>query len=178
MQQQVDDLRAVLQWLSNETQQTVIVFGVSLGATIALRAAEHEHTNVKALVVISPDAHTADSDASARSFLREKIALANDHRLSAKLVKLGEPPYIDPAAFQRRAGLLTDLGGIERGKRFSALLRETLFSLVGAYGFFGMVKALRNMNRIQRRLLPQLVSLSLFSNPPRLAVPVHFVFGE
>jgi pimeloyl-ACP methyl ester carboxylesterase len=34
------------------------------------------------------------------------------------------------------------------------------------------------MNLIQRRLLPELVSLDLFADPPRLAVPVHYVFGE
>jgi len=178
LQQQVDDLRTVLQWLSNETKQTVIVFGVSLGATIALLAAEQERTHVKALVVISPDAHTANSDASVSTFLRAKSALAQNRRLSAKLMKLGEPPYTDPAAFQLRAGLLTDLGGIEHGKRFRALLRETLFSLIRTYGFFGTVNAMRNMNWIQRQLLSSLVSLNLFSNPPRLAVPVHFVFGE
>jgi pimeloyl-ACP methyl ester carboxylesterase len=34
------------------------------------------------------------------------------------------------------------------------------------------------MNLIQRKLLPELVSLDLFANPPRLAVPVHYIFGE
>ncbi|MHB1280639.1 MAG: alpha/beta fold hydrolase [Acidithiobacillus sp.] len=178
LQQQVDDLRTVLQWLKNETKQTVIVFGVSLGATLALQAAEHERDAVKAVIAISPDAHTASSDASVFSFLRAKSTFSKNRRLSAKLMKLGEPPYTDSAAFQLRASLLTELGGIERGKRFGALLRETLFSLIGAYGFFGAAKAMRNMNLIQRKLLPQLVSLNLFTNPPRLAVPVHYVFGE
>ena len=35
---QADDLRAVLRWLFDETEQSVIVFGVSLGGTIALQA--------------------------------------------------------------------------------------------------------------------------------------------
>ena len=34
------------------------------------------------------------------------------------------------------------------------------------------------MNLIQRQLLPELVSLNLLADPPRLAVPVHYVFGE
>lgn len=178
LQQQVDDLRTVLQWLKNETRQTAIVFGVSLGATIALLAAEHERENVKTVVAISPDAHTASSDVSVSSFLRAQSVIAQNRRLSSKLLKLGEPPYTDSAAFQLRASLLADLGGIERGKRFSALLRETLFSLIGTYGFLGTAKAMRNMNLVQSKMLPQLVSLNLFSNPPRLAVPVHYIFGE
>ncbi len=177
-QQSVDDLRAVLQWLKNETRQTVIVFGISLGATIALHAAEHERDSVKAVIAISPDANTARSDASAASFLTAQSITTNDRRLSAKLIKLGEPPYTDSAAFQLRASILADLGGIERGKKFSALLKETIFSLIGSYGFLGTARAMRNMNRIQNKLLPQLVSLNLFSAPPRLSVPVHYIFGE
>jgi hypothetical protein len=57
---------------------------------------------------------------------------------------------VDAAAFQRRASLLVDLGTIERGKTFGALLRETLFSMIRTYGVFGTVKALRNLNLVQR----------------------------
>ena len=178
LQQQIDDLCTVLQWLQNETKQTVIVFGISLGATIALRAAEHEPDRAESVIAISPDANTASSDACARSFLEEQILLSKSRRLSGKIKKLGEPPYRDSAAFQRRARLLADLGGIERGRKFSALLRETLLGMIRTYGLVGAVKALRNLNLIQRELLPQLASLDLFANPPRLAIPVHYVFGE
>lgn len=160
------------------TKQTVIVFGISLGATIVLQAVEHEPDKAKSAIAISPDANTASSDASVYSFLQEQNAHAGSSRLSGRLKKLGEPPYTDSAAFQRRARLLTDLGGIERGKKFSALLRETLFGMLRTYGFFGTAKALRNLNLIQRKLLPELVSLDLFAHPPHLAVPVHYVFGE
>ena len=178
LQQQVADLRFVLRWLQNETKQTVIVFGISLGATISLHAVEHESDKTKSLIAISPDANTAGSDASVYSFLQEKSVLAGSGRLSKKVKKLGPPPYTDSAAFQLRARLLTDLGGIERGKKFSAVLRETLFGMIRTYGLLGTLKSLRNMNLIQRVLLPELVSLDLFANPPDLAIPVHYVFGE
>ena len=176
--QQVDDLRAILQWLHHETKHTVIVFGISLGATIALRAVESEPDKVKSVIAISPDADTAGSDASVYSFLQDQSILARDGRLSGRVKKIGMPPYTDSAAFQGRASLLADLGTIEQGKNYSAILRETLFAMIRTYGLFGTAKALRNMNLIQRKLLPELVSLDLFANPPRLAVPVHYVFGE
>jgi pimeloyl-ACP methyl ester carboxylesterase len=94
------------------------------------------------------------------------------------VANLGKPPYLDPAAFQQRARLLADLGGIEHGRTFNALLRETLFSLIATYGVVGAIKTLRNMNVVQRRLLPDIASVDLLANPPRLAVPVHFLFGE
>jgi pimeloyl-ACP methyl ester carboxylesterase len=178
LHQQLDDLRAILQWLHKETKHTVVVFGISLGATIVLRAVEHEPDKVKSVIAISPDANTAGSDASVYSFLKEQSVLAEGHRLSARIKKLGRPPYTDSAAFQRRASLLADLGAMERGKKFSRILRETLFGMIRTYGLVGTAKALRNMNLIQRKLLPELVSLDLFANPPRLAVPVHYIFGE
>jgi proline iminopeptidase len=178
LQQQVADLRTLLKWLHDETRQKIIVFGISLGATIALQAIESESDKVKSLIGISPDADTAGSDAAVYSFLQEQRGLAASQRFSAKLKKLGEPPYTDPALFQLRGRLLADMGGIERGKKFGAILRETLFGMLRVYGLVGTAKALRNMNLIQRVLLPQLVSLNLFANPPRLAIPVHYIFGE
>src|SRR5579862_5080996 len=126
LHQQVEDLRAILQWLHNETKRTVIVLGISLGATIALRAVEHEPEKVRSVVAISPDANTAGSDASAYAFLQEQSLLAGGRQLSGRAKKLGRPPYTDSAAFQRRAGLLADLGTIERGRKFRAILSETL----------------------------------------------------
>jgi pimeloyl-ACP methyl ester carboxylesterase len=176
--QQVEDLRAILRWLHNETRQTVLVLGISLGATIALLAAENEPDKVKSVIAISPDANTIESDAAVYSFLQEQSVLATDGRLSGRVKKLGRPPHTDSAAFQSRASLLADLGTIEQGKNFNAILRETLFAMIRTYGLLGTAKALRNMNLIQRKLLPELVSLDLFASPPRLAVPVHYVFGE
>lgn len=178
LQQQVDDLRSVLRWLRNETQKAVIVFGISLGATISLQAAAHEPEAVKSVIAISPDADTASSDAAAYAFLQEQSALSKDRRFGERVKKLGQPPYTDPAVFQLRGRLLADLGGIEYGKKFSGVLRETLWGMIRAYGFVGTAKALRNMNLLQSKLLPELVSLDLFADPPRLAVPVHYVFGE
>jgi len=178
LKQQVADLCSVLNWMQNETKQKIIVFGISLGATIALQAAESESDKIKSLICISPDADTARSDAAVYAFLQEQRGLAATQRFRAKLKKLGEPPYTDPTAFQLRGRLLADMGGIEHGKKFSAILKETLFGMLRVYGLVGTVKALRNMNLIQRALLPQLVSLNLFANPPRLATPVHYVFGE
>src|SRR5579863_6054316 len=41
LRQQVDDLRAVLQWLHTQTKQRVLVLGISLGGAIVLQAVEH-----------------------------------------------------------------------------------------------------------------------------------------
>src|SRR5262249_39680086 len=116
-------------------------------------------------------------DAAAFSFLQEVSAQSDKRRLVRLIKKLGPPPYTTPRPFQLRTRLLTDLGGIERGKRFVELLSSLLYSLIGTYGWFGTVAALRNMNAIQRRLLPELARLNLFANWPRPAIPVRYIFG-
>ena len=175
---QVDDLRTVLTWLQSETQQRVLILGISIGGTIALQAVEHESDRVKAVVAISPDSQTSRSDDAAAAFLREQARRADHRRLRRRLVKLGEPPYLTPDAFQRRARLLADLGTIERRKTFGGLLRELLPALIRTYGVVGGVKALRNMTIVLRQLLPEIASLDLLAHPPRVTVPVHYVFGE
>lgn len=110
--QQIDDLRTVLTWVHAETKQGVTMLGISIGGTMALRAAEHEPSRVKAVVAISPDSHTAGSDAASYHFLQEQARRGGSRRLSRRVAKLKPPPYLSPAAFQRRAGLLADLGTI------------------------------------------------------------------
>src|SRR5262249_6290498 len=176
--QQIDDLRTVLQWLHGETKQRARMLGISWGGTIALQAAEHEFDRVKSVIAISPDLQTTTSDASTSDFLQEQGLRAGSARVSRQVMKLGPPPYVDWAAFQRRARLLADLGTIDRGKTFSGLLREMLFDMIRTYGVVGTVKTVRNMNLVQRKLLPEIALLDLFAKPPRVAVPVHYVFGE
>ncbi len=177
MARQVDDLRSVLQWLHGETRQRVLILGISIGATLALQAVEHEPDRVKAVVAVSPDARTALSDAAADTFLR-KQALAGNGRMRRRVAALAPPPYTDADSFQRRVRLLSDLGTIEYGRTFSALVRELLIALVRTYGVLGAVRALRNMNVVTRRLLPEIATLDLLAHPPRVTVPVHYVFGE
>jgi pimeloyl-ACP methyl ester carboxylesterase len=178
MAQQVDDLRAVLRWLHGQTGQRVLILGISLGATMALQAVEREFARLRAVVAISPDSHTDRSDAAAHAFLQGAMRRADGRRLRRRVMKLGPPPCVDAAAFRRRASLLADLGTIERGRTFSGLLLETLAGMITAYGAAGAVRALRNMNILQRRLLADIVALDLLAHPPRVMIPVHYVFGE
>jgi len=176
--QQVDDLRQVMRWLHNETGQRVLVLGISWGATVVLQAVENEADHVSSVVAISPDLQTAGNDAAAHAFLEELALRGDDGRLRRKVAKLGPPPYADLAGLQGRARILMDLGTIERKKNFIGLIRELVVDLVRTYGVIGGMRALPNMNAVQRSLLPAMVALDFLACPPRITVPVHYVFGE
>ena len=177
MQQQVSDLRTVVRWFFEQTNQRVIVLAISMGATFALLAAEDAREHVKAVVAVSPDSHTAIGDAAADAFIRTH-GVENARRGMRKRARtLPTPPYTDLSGFQQRARLLGDLGALEHGRTFAALLGETLLSLLRTYGPAGAIRTLRNLTRIQRRMMPQINGLDLFASPPRVPVPVYYVFG-
>jgi pimeloyl-ACP methyl ester carboxylesterase len=176
--QQVEDLRSVLRWFHGETGQRILVFGISIGGTITLQAAEQEPDLVKAVIAISPDAQTSISDAAANAFLQAQASGPEHRRLRQRVITLGPPPYLDLPSLQRRARLLADLGTIVHGRTFGELTREFFFALIRTYGVVGSARALRNMTIVQRKLLPEIASLNLFVRPPRIMVPVHYVFGE
>jgi pimeloyl-ACP methyl ester carboxylesterase len=174
--QQIEDLRTVLRWVHRETGQAVNLLGISLGATISLLAAALEPERVRSIVAISLDADIGASDASVQSFLRDEIDRSGG-RYRQRLERLAPPPYLEPRDLQQRARLLADLGAIERRKNFNALLHEMLVSSIRAYGLVGTFRSLRNMNLIQAAILPELARLDLLADPPRVAMPVHFVLG-
>ena len=176
--QQIEDLRTVLTWFHGESKQRVTMLGISIGATLVLQAVERDCDRVKAVIAVSPDAHTRDADAAADAFLQNQARRTANRRLASRVAKLARPPYVDSTTFQQRARLLADLGTIEYGKTFTALLRETLFGMIAAYGVVGTGRALRNVNLVLRRLLPQILPLDLYADPPQVMVPVHYVFGE
>jgi len=178
MQQQVADLRTVVQWFFEETNQRVMVLAISIGGTVALQAADHELEYLKAIVAVSPDSHTGIGDAAAYEFIRTEGVRARRRGLKRRALGVPKPPYLTPATLQQRTRVLADLGAIEHGRTFPALLLELSFSLLRTYGLAGTVRALRNMNLVQRRMLEQINSLDLLVNPPRVKVPVRYVFGE
>ena len=175
--QQVKDLRSVIERLSEETHRPVVLFGISMGATISLLAAAQAAGRVQAVIAISPDLQTRAGDAAVDTFLHEQARVRGSGRLRRALLKFGPPPYVDPRSFQRRAILLADLGTIERGRTFLGLVSEMVIAMLGTYGVAGTIKALRSMNIIQSRMLADVAALDLFTAPPLLTVPVHYVFG-
>jgi pimeloyl-ACP methyl ester carboxylesterase len=177
MQQQVADLTTVVRWFFEQTNQRVILLAISMGGTFALRAAENGLEHVKAIVAVSPDSHTATGDAAADAFIRTHGVKNARRGTRERALTLPKPPYTDASGFHQRARLLADLGAIEHGRTFAGLVVETLFSVLRTYGPAGAIRTVRNMTRIQRELMPPINALDLFTNPPRVAVPVHYVFG-
>lgn len=171
LDRQIDDLGAWLRHITRESSQEVTLLGISLGATMALMAAGGGMQGIRAIVAVSPDLKFPDIDLAVADYL---YGNATPGQLP-KLKKLGAPPYLEPARFQQRAQLLADAGAIRRGKRFLSLAGEMILDLLKTYGLVGTLRSLRNMSRVRRRMLPELVGLDVLPDLPRIACPVHYV---
>ena len=175
---QVADLLTVVRWLARTTRQPVVLLAISLGATVALQAAARDSADIAALVLVSLDADISASDTAVFHLLQEVGSRGGKPGMARRVRKLGPPPYLLPTQLQLRARLLTDLGGIERGKGSAGLLWSSFSSLIRTYGWIGAWRTLRNMNTVQRRVLPELPTVNLFRDWPQPSVAVHYIFGD
>jgi pimeloyl-ACP methyl ester carboxylesterase len=174
---QEEDLVQVVTWLSERTGQKVLLFGISFGGTLALRAAAYNRSLLRAVIAISPDTDVARSDKAAYQTIVDRARIPHSPIRPVQATSLGPPPYGDTKRFQARLRLLADLGSIEYGKRYGAILMEMLKSLIKTYGVMSLARVLGNMETIQRRLLDELARLNLFSAWPKTKAPIHLVFG-
>ena len=118
-QQQVDDLRAVLRGVHNETHQAVILFGISLGGSAACEP-QNRSRRASSRWSPSPLIETLARGRWAHAFSSSKPLFQKNLLLSAKLKKLGELPCTEVGPFQLRASMSADLGTVEHGKKFSS----------------------------------------------------------
>jgi pimeloyl-ACP methyl ester carboxylesterase len=173
---QEKDLVFVVDWLSKQTGNKVSILGISIGATIALKAAGQEFLPIKTVIAVSPDTDVSMGDKAAQQSIL--FAAQNQKRpRHSRILKLGPPPYLDPRSFQNRARLLADLGSIEHASHFAGMLRVLLSSLIKTYGLFRIPLVLSNMTTVQEHLLNELSQVNILINWPTTRIPVHYVFG-
>jgi pimeloyl-ACP methyl ester carboxylesterase len=81
--------------------------------------------------------------------------------------------------FQRRAKLLSDLGGIMAGKNYTDILLSTIFNMLSskAYRLNDIPKTIKGMSFCQNALLAELNTLNLFKQVKVVDCPVHFMHG-
>jgi pimeloyl-ACP methyl ester carboxylesterase len=174
----LEELRSIIRTQSERAGAKATLLGVSLGATLALRAAELEGAAVASVIAVSPDLDVAAGDAHAFEVLCEEAKARGDKRLLRRITRLGPPPYPEPERFGERLRLVADSGGIEAGKGYAAILAGTALRLLAAYGPFGAAAAMRNLAAVQAALLSELSTLDLFEDWPEVETPVHWLFGS
>src|SRR5262249_11237502 len=93
---------------------------------------------------------------------------------------LHKVPVNNAKQFQKRAKLLTNLGGIKRTSSYNQLLILTISNMIfsKAYRLSDIPKMIKGMEFCQDALLAEFNTLNLFHTIERVDVPVHFAHGK
>jgi len=161
-------------------QQNAILIGYSIGATISLMAAVKEKQLFSQLFLVGIDIDLPTANAHALSFAAKKARETGNSKWAKQADELGLKPIEETKAFQTRAKLLTNLGGIHTKASYDRLLFTTIKNMLcsSAYTLSDIPKTIKGMEFCQNAILPEMNTLNLFNRIEEIEVPVHFVQGK
>jgi len=177
--QLTDDVIACTKYLLKKyNRDKAIIIGYSQGATLSLMAAAKDRSIFDRLFLVGIDIDIPTANKYALEFLKAKSI--GNKKLSKQVLDLGKEPTTNTKAFQKRAKLLTDLGGIKTGGSYNQLLISTISNMLfsKAYRLSDISKTIMGMEFSQNALLPEFNRLNLFDKIKSIGVPVHFIQGK
>jgi len=179
--QLADDIIACTKYLLEKyKKEKAIIVGYSIGATIGLMAASKESTLFSHLFLVGVDIDIPMANKHSLEFAMVKAKEKNSDKLLKQTVDLCKASIPNAQQFQKRARLLTDLGGILTGYSYNRLLIETIINILlcKGYNLNDILKTTKGMEFCQNALLPELGALNLFDKIKTIGVPVHFIQGK
>jgi len=179
--QMVDDLICCTRYLLEKyNKKNAILIGYSIGAAISLMAAMKEKQLFSQLFLVGIDIDLPKANAYALDFIAKKAQETGNGRWAKQADELGLKPIEETKAFQTRAKLLTNLGGINTKTSYNRLLFTTIKNMLcsSAYTLSDIPKTIKGMEFCQNAILPELNALNLFNSIEEIEVPVHFVQGK
>ncbi len=179
--QLTDDLICCTHYLLKKyRRKKAIIAGYSQGATLALMAASKDKTIFDRLFLVGTDIDLPTANKYAIEFAIAKATEKNKGTLLRQAVELYKIPVDNAKQFQKRAKLLTNLGGINSGTSYPRLLISAILNMISskAYRLSDIPRTIKGMEFCQDAFLPEFNALNLFHRIDSIEVPVHFVHGK
>ena len=177
--QLTDDVIACTTYLLRKyKKKKAILVGYSIGATVGLMAASKESKLFDHLFLVGIDIDIPFANKNASDFALAKACKNNKWLKEA--TELSKATITETKTFQRRAKLLTNLGGIKTGSSYNQLLKSSIAGMLfsKSYRLSDIPKTIQGMEFCQNALLPELNTLNLFERISKVDVPVHFIQGK
>ena len=176
-----DTLELTMQLLGRFRQERLVLAGHSWGSVIgALTVAAHPEL-YSCYVGNGQVSNMAEGEAISYRWTLDQARQRGDRRAVRALERIGAPPYAGDlrksTITQRR--YLARFGGEVHASRSGAMgmvLRSVVFSR--QYSLRDRVNYFRGIFNSMDRLWPELLTVNLFEDVPRLAVPVVFMEGR
>lgn len=164
--------------LKSYQKDQLILLGYSIGATLSLMAAAKRPEIFRKLILLGLDVDIKKANVFAREWMLNKAG--NNEKLRRKIHQICDQPMTRAEVFQKRAALLSDLGGIQHNTRYFGLLLKTIGNMwkSPAYRLADIPRTIKGMTATQNALLPEMEQINLFETISSVEVPVHFVHGR
>jgi pimeloyl-ACP methyl ester carboxylesterase len=179
LSQLTDDVISCTKYLLGKYKKdNAIIIGYSIGATLSLMAATKDNSIFDCLFLVGIDIDIPTANKHAIEFAMSKSK--DNKKLLKQIADMDKEPITNTKLFQKRAKLLTDLGGIKTGSSYNQLLIATISNMISckAYRLSDIPKTIKGMEFCQNALLPELDTLNLFDKIKSIGVPVHFIQGK
>jgi pimeloyl-ACP methyl ester carboxylesterase len=175
------DIISCTTYLLNEyQQQKAILIGYSIGATSGLMAAMQNSRLFSQLFLVGIDVNLPDAGMHTQYFMEQEAKKSANKKRMQQVDQLNSAPVLKAKAFQQRAKLLTDMGGINTHAGYNQMLFTSIKNMVFSkdYNLSDIPKTIKGMEFCQNALLPELDKLNLFNTVKKVDVPVHFIQGK
>jgi pimeloyl-ACP methyl ester carboxylesterase len=151
-----------------------------MGATLGLMAASKDKSIFDRLFLVGMDVDLPTANKYAIEFTMSKATEKNKGAFLKQANGLYKTPINNAKQFQKRAKLLTNLGGITTRRNYNQLLIAMISNMISskAYRLSDIPKAIKGMEFCQNALLPEFNTLNLFHRIEGVDVPVHFIQGK
>jgi pimeloyl-ACP methyl ester carboxylesterase len=176
-----DDLISCTKYLLKQyDKQKAILVGYSMGATIALMAAKEESYLFSQLFLTGIDIDVAKATEYTRHLLVTRAKESGKAKWIGQANQLKHDSILESKAFQKRAKLLTNLGGIHTKISYNQLLFGSIKNMIRSkeYKLSDIPKTIKGMEVSQNALLPEFALINLFTQVKKVNVPVHFIQGK
>ncbi len=179
--QLTDDLISCTKHLLKKyKKEKAILIGYSIGATISLKASVKNSNLFERIFLVGLDIDIPTANKYAIEFALSKAKQNNKRKLVKQISELSNVQIIETKLFQKRAKILTDLGGIKVGSNYNQLLISTISNMLFSkeYKLRDIPKTIKGMEFCQNALLPELDNLNIFNSIKYTDVPIHFIQGR
>jgi pimeloyl-ACP methyl ester carboxylesterase len=143
-------------------------------------AAMEESQLFSHLFLVGIDIDLPKANDYALDFLATKAKESGKSKWIKQVDDLHLAPIIETKAFQKRAKLLTDMGGINTKASYNGLVLASVKNMLCSreYKLSDIPKTINGMEFCQNALLPELNTLNLFDKVGKVSMPVHFIQGK
>lgn len=166
--------------LRTYNKKAAVVVGYSLGATLSLWAAQRRPELYSDLFLVGVDIDLPSANRHAVAFAHIEAVRRGNTNWIRTAIALQQVAIDSADLFQKRAKLLSNVGGIMVDRDYTDLLLTTLRNLINCryYRWSDIIRTIRGMSFCQNALLKEMNTVNLFGMSLKVELPVHFLQGK